>query len=145
MKVSINSKVVFNKLASNRKLLAKTIEEFNGKEITITIENKKKKRSNEQNKYYWGVIIKLIQNAIKEEWGERKTSLEVHEMLKAKFNFTEHVNEGTGEILLIGKSTTENTTTQQEEYQEDCRIFAKEWFNIEIPLPNEELEIDFKE
>ena len=143
MKIKINSRVEGGKLVSNRNTLNKAICEHEGKDITITVERKRKTRSNPQNRYYWSVIVELIRLGLKDSWGERKTREEVHEFLKARFNFTEHVNEETGEIIKIGKSTTENTTVEQEEYHEDCRQFALEWLGVQIALPNEEIEIKF--
>lgn len=56
-------------------------------------------------------------------------------------NFEEVYNEKTGSILRKVKSTTENTTVMQEEYHQRCREFIQEWFNIEVPLPNEQTEL----
>lgn len=142
MKVSISTNVVNGVVERNRKALTTAILQFNGKEIVITIEKRKKKRSNEQNKYYWGVIVILIKNAVREAWGENMTILQVHEMLKKELNYIEKVNENTGEIIKIAKSTTENSTVDMENYHEDCRKFALDWFNVEIPLPNEDLTLE---
>ena len=65
---------------------------------------------------------------------------DTHEFLKANFNYKELVNEETGEILRIPKSTTENRTFEMEEFHEICRQKALEFFNVVIPLPNEQLE-----
>lgn len=59
-----------------------------------------------------------------------------------QFNYFEKINEETGEIVRVPKSTTENTTTTQEEYHLEIRKFTKEWFNVEIPLPNEHLNLE---
>lgn len=142
MKAKINSRVENGKLTRNRKAISKAFNEFEGKDIVITIEKKRKKRSNMQNAYYWGVIVNLVKNAIKESWGEKLSSDEVHEILKVQNNFKEQVNKETGEVIRYYKSTTENSTLEQEDYHEDCRRWAKEWFNIEIPLPNEQIEIE---
>lgn len=143
MKVSVFSNVESGVLKRNRKALSEVVQQFNGKEIKITIENKRKTRSNAQNRYYWSCIVGSIKQAIKDCWGENMTSEQVHEMLKHELNFKEKVNESTGEIIKVPKSTTENSTTEMEDYHEDCRKFAKEWFNINIALPNEEMEIEF--
>lgn len=142
MKITVNSSVENGKLKRNRKLITETIEQFEGKEIQITFERKRKKRSNNQNAYYHAVIVPLIQLAFKEEWGERLTREEVHEFLKLRFNYVEKVNKETGEILNLPKSTKQNTTVEQEEYHDDCRRFALEWFNVVIPLPNEQTELE---
>jgi len=142
MKVSVNSKIVNNRCSTNVKAINKAFEQFNGKDVTITIEKKKKKRSEMQNAYYWGVIIQLIKLAFKEQNGDIYTNLEVHEMLKIQLHFKELVNKETGEIIKIGTTTTTDSTVQFEEYEEDCRRWASEWLNIQIPLPNEQIEIE---
>ena len=52
----------------------------------------------------------------------------------------ELVNKDTGEILRLQKSTTENKTFEMEDYHKICRDKALEFFNVTIPLPNEQLE-----
>ena len=47
-----------------------------------------------------------------------------------------------GKVVKMRKTTTENSTTMQEEYHEQCRQFAAEYLNIEIPLPNEKLTLN---
>ena len=143
-KIIIFSKVVDNKLARNRTPLAKSIKEFNGQEIVITIENKTKKHSEEQRGYYFGVIVSLVKLAILDQWGDRMDLKQVHELLKQNCNYTEKINKETGEILKVPGSIKQHTTTEQEDYHEYCRRWAKEWFNIEIPLPNEQMEIETK-
>lgn len=142
MKVSINCKVENGVIKTNRKALNEAIQQHNGKEVTITIQRKKKTRSNLQNAFYFGVIVKLIQNAIKEQWGERKSIDEVHEFLKQNLHFTEKVNESTGEIIRLAKSTTVDSTTDFMVYLDEISKFGKEWFNIDVPEPNQQIEID---
>lgn len=141
MKASVNSKVVNGKCATNKGSISKAFEQFEGKEITITIERKRRKRSNEQNAYLWCCIYPLIKQGFFETCGEVFTIDEVHEIMKLKFNFIELTNESTGEVITAPKSTTKNTKFEQEQYHEQCRQFAIEWFNIAIPLPNEQIEI----
>ncbi len=141
MKVKIHSQVIDGKLKRNRNALATSIKEFEGKDITITIERKKKNRSIMQNSYYWAVIVPLIDNAIRESWGERYSREQIHELLKKECNYVERHNESTGEIIKVSQTTTNLSTIQFEEYEESCRRWALEWFNIIIPLPNEQIEI----
>jgi hypothetical protein len=85
------------------------------------------------------VLYPITQQAIKNEWGEVWNIEKVHDFYKIQFNVTEKVNEETGQVIKLPKSTTENTTTQQEEYHLQIREFLQEWFNITSPLPNEHL------
>ena len=144
-KITITTDIVNGQIKRNRKLVLEAIQSFEGKTIEITIERQKKKRTNNQNAYYFGVVIKILQNCIKDSWGELWSSERCHEFCKMQFNFTEKVNEETGEIIRLPKSTTENTTTAQEEFHHEVRNFIKEWFNTDCPLPNEDLTLNFKE
>ena len=142
-KVQIKSKVENGNLTRNRKFLVNCLEQHEGKEIVITIERKSKKHSDVQRGYYFGVIVSLIREAVFNEWGDKMDSNEVHELLKANCNFKEKVNKETSEIIRVAGSIKQHTTSEQEDYHEECRRWAKEWFNIDIPLPNQEIEIDF--
>lgn len=140
--ITIISSVINGKLCRNINLIKDAIASFEGKEIELTIKRKRKTRSNSQNAYMWGVLVPLAQQGIKDTWGEVWSTDKTHEFLKAQLLFTEKVNEETGQIIKIPKSTTENTTTEQEEYHSACREFLKEWFNIDCPLPNEEIKLE---
>lgn len=140
-KIEINSKVQNGTLKTNRKFIAEAIKTFEGQEIIITFEKRKKKRSNQQNAFYFGIVIGIMQLAFKETWGEFYSANEVHEALKSKYCFREQINENTGEIISIPMSTTNFTTIEWEEYIDKIRKFAMEWFNVSIPFPNENITI----
>lgn len=121
-----------------RSLFDSLLSNFNGKQVEIIIQRKRKKRSNNQNRYYWGCLIPYIQQGLSETQGEWLTIDAVHEFLKANFNYKEIVNQNGGEVIKMPVSTTELSTIEFEEYQDRCRIFADEFLNIIIPLPNEQ-------
>jgi hypothetical protein len=125
----------------NRNEILSAIKQFEGKTIMFKLSILSKKRSLEQNSYYWGVIIPITKNAIHESWGEVWSTEKTHEFLKSKFLFYEKVNEETSEIIKVPKSTTENTTTDQENYYSEIREFLKEWFNVDCPLPEQKLKL----
>jgi hypothetical protein len=143
MKVQIESKVVNGKLETNRDLLSDVIKNLEGKDIIITIEKKKKKRSNPQNSYYWGIVLPMMQTGFYNNLGEHVGIQEAHEFLKGRFLFREVVNQELGEVIKLSKSTTELSTIQFEEYLDKIREFGLEFLNITIPLPNDTLTIDF--
>lgn len=140
-RIEINSSVKNGKLVTNRKFIEDSIKSFEGKDIILTIEKKRKKRSNSQNSYYHAVIIPLCQDGFKNIFGEHFSASEVHEYLKSKFLFKEIVNQNTGEIERFPKSTTENSTIEMEIYHEQIRAFALEYLGVNIPLPNEEIQV----
>jgi hypothetical protein len=101
-----------------------------------------KKRSLEQNSYYYGVVVGILKNCIQDEWGERMTKEDVHEILKTQCNWQEHFSKQTGESIKVAQSTATLTTVEFEEYLERCRRFAQDFFGVTIPLPNEQIEIE---
>lgn len=142
-KISILTRVENGKFKRNISLIKKAVQNFEGKEIEITIKRKYKQRSLPQNAFYWGVIIPMFQELINEHWGEIKSSEEIHEILKSQCNYTEKINQQTGEITKIPQSTTELTTAGWLEYEQKIRQFAMDFFNATLPEPNEQLEFNF--
>ena len=109
--------------------------------LRITVEQLYKKRSNQQNRFYWGVVIPIVKSLIYDAWGDELTGEEVHEILKQNCNYTERLNESTGEVVKVGKTTTGLTTTEWEEYRLEVTKWVHEWFNTELPEPNEQTEL----
>lgn len=101
------------------------------KDKKITLEGKRynRNRSNHQNAYYWGVVLRILS----EHTGH--SSDELHEYCKSKFN-PKHI-EINGQIELIGKTTQEMSTIEFEDYLEKVRIWAATELGVSIPLPNE--------
>ena len=143
MKIEIESKILNGKLEKNRELLSDVIKSLEGKDIVITIEKKKRKRSNPQNAYYWSVVLPMMQTGFYNNLGEHVGIQEAHEFLKGRFLFREVVNQELGEVIKLSKSTTELSTIEWETYMDQIRAFATEFLNITIPLPNDTLTIDF--
>ena len=141
-KITITTEVHNGQIKRNRNLVLEAIQSFEGKTINITIERQTKKRSNSQNAYYHGILIPILRGCIKDAWSETWSSQKAHDFCKMQFNFKEKINEETGEIIRLPKSTTENTTTAQEEFHHEIRSFIKEWFSVDCPLPNEEITLN---
>lgn len=130
----------------NRKLFVQCLSSFRGKPLTLTVERKKKKRSSPQNRYYWGVVVPIIQLGLLDAgWDRIACSKDnVHELLKSKFLPNREVtNLKTGEIMEMPGSTAECTTTEMMEYIDEITAFAAEFLGVQIPAPNEELELTF--
>jgi len=141
--IKVQVQIKNNRFVSNLPLIRTILESYNNQTIDIEFKKRTNKRSINQNSYYWGVIIPIIQNCIKVEWGEVMGTESVHEFLKHNCNYRKVVNEDTGEVLKVVKSTTENSTVQQETFHDSCRALAKNFFNTVIPLPNQDLKIEF--
>ena len=137
--IKVISKVVNGKLIRNRAKVKNAVQSFEGKEIEIIVKQKTNLRSNQQNAYYFGVVIPITIQAIENEWGESWDIEKTHNLFKSLFLYEEKVNSETSEVIKVPSSSTENTTTKQEVFHTQCRNFLKEWFNVEVPLPNEEI------
>lgn len=140
-KITIPIQIRNRKFASNLNLISDIVSAYDGMTIDVTFSKRSNKRSNRQNSYYWGCLLPIFQSAIKDSWGELWSIEQMHEFLKTNCNFEELVNEDTGQIIRRIKSTTENSTVSQEEFHKKCRDLCREFFNVEIPLPNEEIKI----
>ena len=120
----------------DQELFVEHIKRFSGKGVRLTLEAGNK-RSNQQNKYYWGVCI----NMIHEHTGQDED--DIHEFLKGKFNAVEFEipRKDTGEVIdhaTIGRTTTRMSTIEFNEYVEKIQMWASEFLNIVIPDPNQE-------
>jgi hypothetical protein len=143
MKVQITSNVINGNLKRNRSQILETIKSFEGKDVLITFEKPKKKRSNNQNSYYWGIVIVLIKSALKDTGNNLNTN-DVHDLLRLKFlKETISIKEETGEVIERVKSTTELTTSQFMDYIAEIQQFAAEYFDVIIPDPNTEIILNF--
>jgi hypothetical protein len=110
------------------------IKTLEGKEIFLTVSQWKNTRSNNQNNYYWGVVVKLLSETT------GYTLQEMHEALKIKFLLKQNIvtiNNETEVSLPTMKSTALMNTLEFEDYCKEIREWASADLNCFIPLPNE--------
>ena len=139
MNFEIISEVKNGTLTRNRNLIKDAIATFEGKQIVIKIEKAKKKRSTQQNRFYFGVIIPIVQNCLKEA-GHIMTNESAHDLIKLKFlKEALFVNEETGEVIERIKSTTELSTSQFMDLLAEINNFTFEYFGVTLPSPNDDL------
>lgn len=126
----------------NRQRLIEWAMQYPGKNIVIKFERNGSKRSNPQNAYYWGVVIREITIRLRDLGHQWLTDEDVHDMMKLKFNHEQIVSED-GEVLELPKSTTTLTKTQFAEYVDNIRMWAAGFLGINIPDPNADLTMKF--
>lgn len=145
MKINITTSIVNGVFKRNRNLVLQAIQSFNGKEVVITFSKPKKSRSNNQNSYYWGVVLPLVQKGLLDATGELRSNDNIHyKILLPLFAPTnEIVNVDTGESLLERLTSSEMTTTQFCEYILEVQKWGAEFLGIDIPSPNEENLLNF--
>ncbi len=101
----------------------------------IEIKVDRDKRSGNQNRFYWGCVIKLLSDHT------GFTPDEMHETLRAKFLKYQKPMPPNGYMATVIQSTTDLDTKEFEEYIEEIRRFAIQELDVEIPTPNEYLEV----
>ena len=111
---------------TDAKRLAVITKHLEGKEIELTLRAKSKRRSLNQNAYYWGVVVAAIAEAMGCERPE-----EAHDALRLHF-----LMNNSGPLPTV-KSTTELTTVEFEEYMRQCRQLGAQMFGLYIEEPNE--------
>lgn len=93
--------------------------------FVLEVLRSKKVRSLNQNKYYWGVVIKILSQHT------GYTSDETHQELARMFLSYESNSKR------FVRSTAKLNTFDFEQYMDKCRKWAQEEMNVLIPLPNE--------
>jgi hypothetical protein len=139
MNFEIISEVKNGSLTRNRNLIKDAIATFEGKQIVIKIEKAKKKRSTQQNRFYFGIVLPIVQNCLKEA-GHIMTNESTHDLIKLKFlKEALFVNEETGEVIERIKSTTELSTSQFMDLLAEINNFTFEYFGVSLPSPGDDL------
>ena len=128
---------IFTGIVENGKLALHENEKFKDYlhslkgNVELILRPIKNQRSSNQNRYYWGVVVKLIS----EHTGLNKE--QTHRLLLEKFLSEQIVYEtkdGTT-FQKIPKSSTEVSTAEFEEFLFQIKIWVAEEFSLEIPDP----------
>ena len=98
-----------------------------GTKVWLSVSIARKIRSNQQNAFYFGVIVPILAD----EFGYSKE--EMHEALKWKFL---RIPGDDGKLDTV-KSTAKLTTTEFEEHLDAIREWANTNFDLYLPFPNE--------
>ncbi len=122
---------------------AAAVREFAAKgcAVVLTIEEYRDKRSNQANRYYWGIVVDTIHRALKES-GWEITKEGTHEMLRFRFLREDRPIGEDGEFVTTVRSTTELDRQEFGDYIEACCRFAAEYLNTVIPAPNEQVAME---
>ena len=115
-----------------KQAIARWVSTFkNGTKIDIVIRKHSSKRTNEQNKYYWGVVIPILADYFGHDNAE-----DMHEDLKLKFN---PAKSKIDQDKIIGGTTTKLSTVDfysaENSYIERIVRWAAEEYGIYCPPP----------
>lgn len=108
---------------------------YEGKTLEVIMAPKVKKRTDKQNRYYWGVVVAMVA-----DWSGQGRE-DIHEFFKKKFGKIKmaEFRDKDGNIVYeeIPVSTTKLLTVEFEDYAASIRRWAAEFCGLDIPLPNE--------
>jgi len=118
----------------------------------LRLEKFYKQRSIQQNRAKFGISYKILRSCFSDAFGYSVSIDWVHEFCKERFLPGEYVdklkdqwqqnkvlvNYDTGQEIEIPfrLSTTAMSTVEEMEYIENIKVFAMEFFNVEIPDPD---------
>lgn len=119
---------------SDKQKLHETLKGLKPVAYWIELKIDRDKRSNRQNRYFHGVVLPLLS----EETGF--TTNEIKSLLKNMFLGYQKLLPNGLEVDLI-KGTAELDTKEFEEFLEKVRRFSAQELDVQIPMPNECLEI----
>lgn len=130
------------RITNRKKFDADVLKYFPGKDIIVEVIERPKTRSERQNRYYWGVVIPIMIKGF-QDLGYDVTKDDVHDFNKKEFNFEEIVNEGTGEIIKMPRSTTVIEIGEfNKTFISKIQQFAAEFLSCYIPDPKEDLTLN---
>lgn len=121
------------------RMYAMELKQFEGMAVTVTIKRKKRTRSTFQNNYYWGAVIPIVRQGLRDS-GVVFNSKQTHDLLKYRF-LKQDVPTNDGEAVERIQSTTELSTTEFMAFIAQIQQWAAEFLNTQIPDPNEQIEI----
>lgn len=129
-------------LSTSKRLEAQTaFKSLAGKRVKITIERAYNKRSNNQNRFFHGVCLPLIGDALLElGYNEGKNMEWVKDFVKVNLLTTEMPDKH-GEIRKFVRPTSGLSTSEFMELIADLQQWAAENLDLIIPDPNSQSEL----
>ncbi len=98
-----------------------------------------KKRSLNQNAYYWGIVVPMVKQGLKNiGYNEVKTNDDAHEIMKHLFLKKSMKNESNGDEIILAGSTADLKTVAFNTFLGEVWQWAAEYLQIQIPAPNEQ-------
>ena len=128
-------------IPNNLEFYKAILKKFNGKDVEVKISKVSNNRSIQQNRYYFGVVLKCFQQGYFDLNNEWLSIDEIHNYCKTKWNYKEIVNLKTGEVTQIARSTSDLNTYEFMIFIDEIIKFIGEWFGIVVPSPSDCKEI----
>ena len=118
-----DEKLVFqNQVADKFNEFLKGLE---GNDVQVVVSKPKKHISNNQRRYYFGVVVKMLSDFL------GYTTEEMHDALRILFLKREDT------VMVVVRSITSLTTVEMELYLSKIRMWASQDLDLYLPLPRE--------
>lgn len=101
--------------------------QLNAKKGYLTIHRERKQKSNQQNKYYWSVVIPILSDHLGYEKEEMHSALSYH-FLRVKKK---------GLVFVRSTQLNDWKTAEWEAYMDKIKRWAADTFGVEILDPNQ--------
>lgn len=122
------------------KRIGECIRKLDGKRVAISVQEVKRTRSSQQNRYYWGCVVKHVTDAFRDA-GNMVNAEDVHDFLKQHVGkLSQVLVTMEGEVLRGPGSTAKLTPTEFGNYVEAVRAWAADMLDLKIPSPDEVIE-----
>ena len=101
---------------------------------TVKISPCKRRRSNDQNAYYWSAFVTPFCEWLRGAYGDDSIKVaEAHEYLKRRvLKPREGVNPNTGEVMKLAHTTTELNTKEFSDYLDRAAFFLADFADITV-------------
>lgn len=127
---------VENGIFASRQLLDRNFPRFNGRMVKVTLEEAKKKRTVQQNAYWFKMLDEYVVPAFRES-GQPWSSFTIHEYIMQELGYQEVLITPQGKLFVSRKHSSGFNTKEWEVFMEEGREFLMRVHNIAVPLPNE--------
>lgn len=147
MKVTYRTKIENGRITSNRNAIQKAIEVCDGKTVEISIRTVSSKRSNQQNAYWWGCVVPIARGVFVDA-GHHVDNDGAHYLLCDLIRQSLPDSVLWDEVLIndtyVKKSrgTSELSKSDFNTLITEMQQIMSEWFNINVPDPNEQITIE---
>lgn len=132
---------IANGTITNPQIVRRSFDELNDGSYWVKV-IAKKGRSLSQNAYYWACVLEIVFNGLREiGYREIKDKEDAREVCKDLFLKKKIVNEETGEVMEIHRSTAKLTTVEFNEYIDQIAQWAAEYLNCVILPPNTQTQL----
>ena len=111
---------------------------FAGKDVEITVRQKRAKRSDDQHRLYRGYLRLLS------EYTGFSVD-ELHSVIGLKFRLVERADEKTGEVFQYIRSTTQMNRLEFADHITEIQRWCEDTFHFRLPNPGELWQISFPE